>query len=70
MAVISTYKTYLEDQLKEGVKLDENYQKLQAKVAENVTESLSTGYSINEKGLILYKIDCMYLTYLKLSCKS
>ena len=54
MAAISTYKTYLEDHL-EGIKLDENYQKLQAKVAENVTESLKTGYSLNEKGLILYK---------------
>ena len=46
---INTYKTNLENQL-EGVKLDENYQKLQAKVAENVTESLSTGYSLNERG--------------------
>ena len=55
IATISTYKTYLEDQLKEGVKLDENYQKLQAKVAKKVAESLSTGYSLNEKGLILYK---------------
>ena len=35
--------------------MDENYQKLQAKVVENVTENLSTGYSLNEKGLILYK---------------
>ena len=59
MAAISTYKTDLEDQL-EGVNLDENYQKLQAKVAENVTWSLSTGYSLNEKGLILYK-DRMYI---------
>ena len=47
MATISTYKTYLEDQLKEAVKLDENYRKLQAKVAENVTESLNTSYSLN-----------------------
>ena len=39
---INTYKTYLEDQLEEGVKLDENYQKLQAKVEENLIESLST----------------------------
>ena len=28
MAAISTYKTNLEDQLEEGVKLDENYQKI------------------------------------------
>ena len=54
METISTYKTDLEDRLK-GVKLDENYRKLQAKVVENVTESLKTGYSLNEKGLILYK---------------
>ena len=60
MAAISTYKIDLEDQLEEGVKLDENYQKLQAKVAENVTESLSIGYSLNEKGLILYK-DRLYI---------
>ena len=54
MEAMSTYNFFLQDQL-EGVKLDENYQKLKAKVAENVTESLSTCYSLNEKGLILYK---------------
>ena len=50
MATISTYKTNLEYQLEEGVKLDENDQKLQAKVVENLSESLSIGYSLNEKG--------------------
>ena len=55
MAAISTYKIDLEDQLGDGVKLDENDQKLQAKVAENITKSLNIGYSLNEKGLILYK---------------
>ena len=30
-------------------------EKLQAKVAENVTESLNIGYSLNEKVLIPYK---------------
>ena len=55
VAAISTYKTDLEDQLEEGLKLDKNYQKLQAKVAENVTKSLNIGYSLNEKGFILYK---------------
>ena len=40
--------------------MDENYQKLQAKVTENLTESLSTGYSLNEKGLLLYK-DKLYI---------
>ena len=55
VAAINTYKTNLEEQLEEGVKLDENYQKLQGKVTEILTESLSIGYSLNEKGLILYK---------------
>ena len=49
MAAINTYKTDLEYQLKEGVKVDENYQKLQAKVVENVIESLNNGYSLNKK---------------------
>ena len=35
--------------------MDENYQKLQEKVRENLIESLSTGYSLNKKGLLLYK---------------
>ena len=35
--------------------MDENYQKLQAKVAESLTESLSSGYRLNEKGSMLYK---------------
>ena len=55
IAAINTYKIDLEEQLGEGVKFDENYQKLQAKVTENLTESLSTCYSLNEKVLILYK---------------
>ena len=54
MVAINTYKIDLEDQL-EGVKLDENYQKFQAKVVENVTKSLNTSYGLNEKWLILYK---------------
>ena len=40
--------------------MDENYQKLQAKVTENLTESLRTGYSLNEKWLLLYK-DRLYI---------
>ena len=42
------------------MRLDENYQKLQANVTENLTKSLSTGYSLNEKGLLLYK-DRLYI---------
>ena len=68
MEAINTYKTNSKDQL-EGVKLDENYQKLQVKVAENVNESLSTGYSLNEKGLILYKNRLYIPNVPKVSCK-
>ena len=46
-ATINTYTTYLEEQLKAGI--DENYLKLQAKGKKNPIESLSTGYSLNEK---------------------
>ena len=45
----------MEEHIEEGIRLDENYQKLQEKVRENLIESLSTGYSLNEKGLLLYK---------------
>ena len=40
--------------------MDENYQKFQAKVIENLIESLSIRYSLNEKGLLLYK-DRLYI---------
>ena len=40
--------------------MDENDQKLQEKVAKNLIESLSIGYSLNEKGLLLYK-DRLYI---------
>ena len=60
IAAISTYKIDLEEQLEDGIKQDENYQKLQAKVRENLIESLSTGYNLNEKGLLLYK-DILYV---------
>ena len=55
IAAINTYKTDLEQQLEEGIRLDENYQKLQAKVTERLIESLSIGYSSNKKGLLIYK---------------
>ena len=60
VAAINTYKTNLEEQLEEGIGQDENYWKLQAKVRENLIESLSTGYSLSEKGLLLYK-DRLYI---------
>ena len=37
VATIDTYKIDLEEHLEEGVKLDENYKKLQAKVVESLT---------------------------------
>ena len=59
-ATINTYKGDLEEQLEDGIEQDENYRKLQAKVKENLIESLSTGYNLNEKGLLLYK-DRLYV---------
>ena len=59
-AAINTYTIDLEEQLKAGIEQDENYLKLQAKAKENLIESLSTGYSLNEKGLLLYK-DKLYV---------
>ena len=50
----------MEEQLEAGIEQDENYRKLQEKVMENLIESLSTGYSLNEKGLLLYK-DRLYV---------
>ena len=49
IVAINTYKTNLEEQLEAGIEQDENYRKLQAKVRENLIESLSTWYSLNEK---------------------
>ena len=45
----NTYKTDLEEQLEEGIGQDKNYRKLQAKVRENLIESLSIGYSLKKK---------------------
>ena len=54
-AAIGTYVLDLNEQLKEGVKQDENYQKLQIIAKEKPTESLLKGYSLNENGLLLFK---------------
>ena len=59
-AIINTYTTYMDEQLKEGIEQDEIYQNLQAKMKENPIESLSKGYSLNEKGFLLYE-DRMYV---------
>ena len=54
-AAISTYASDLNEQLTEGVKQDENYQKLQVTAKEEPTESLIKGYSLNEDGFLLFK---------------
>ena len=64
-AVISTYTTYLDEQLKAGMEQDEIYQNLQAKTKEDPTESLSKMYSLNAKEFLLYK-DRMYVPKVKL----
>ena len=48
-AVISTYTTDLDEQLKAGIEKDKIYQNLQAKTKENPIESLSKGYNLNTK---------------------
>ena len=55
VAAISNNKTELEDKLKEGIKLDPEYQSLKEKVTQNLSENINTDYSFNEKGLMLYK---------------
>ena len=60
IAAISTYVSDLNEHLKEGVKQDENYQKLQITVKKEPTESLIKGYSLNENGFLLFK-DKLYV---------
>ena len=52
---INSYKIELDDNLEEGIKLDTKYQHIREKVNQNVSENINTYYSLNEKGLMLYK---------------
>ena len=52
---MSSYKTDLEDKLKEGTKQDPEYQILKEKINQNTFENVITDYSFNEQGLILFK---------------
>ena len=52
---ISIYVSDLDGQLKEGIKQDEIYQKLQTKAKEEPTQSFIKGYSLNENEFLLYK---------------
>ena len=55
VASISSYKTYLEDKLEEGIKWDPEYQNLKEKITHNTSENIIKYYSFNEKGLMLFK---------------
>ena len=55
IATISSYKIELDDKLEEGLKLDQEYHNLREKVTQNEYENVKTDYSLNEKGLMLYK---------------
>ena len=59
-ATISTYASDLNEQLAEGIKLDEIYKKLQFTAKEEPTESLIKGYSLNKDGFLLFK-DRLYV---------
>ena len=55
IATISSYKTKLDDKLEERIKMDKEYQNIRKKVIENELENIKTDFSLNEKGLMLYK---------------
>ena len=59
-AAINTYVSDLNEQLKEGIKQDESYQKLQITAKEEPTESLIKCYSLNENEFLLFK-DKLYV---------
>jgi len=51
----STYKTDLEEKIKERERYDVNYQKLKEKIAGNEAENDESGYKITENELFVYK---------------
>ena len=55
IATISSYKTKLDDKLEEGINLDIEYQNLKEKITRIESKNLKANYSLNEKGLMLYK---------------
>ena len=55
IAAISSYKTELDDKLEDGVKMDKKDRNLKEKVIENESENVKIDFSLNEKGLMLYK---------------
>ena len=55
VASINSYKTNLEDKLKEGIRQDPESQNLKEKIIQNASENVIIDYSFNEQGLILFK---------------
>ena len=55
MASISTYKTDLEDKLKERTRQDTEYQKMTKNINWNISEKVITDYIFNEQSLIMFK---------------
>ena len=65
LSSVSSYKTKLYDKFEYGVKMDKDYQKLREKVTGNEFKNLKTDFSLNEKGLMLYK-NMLYVPEIKL----
>ena len=65
---VSSYKTELGDNFEDKVKMDKDYQNLREKVPENESENIKIDFSLNEKGLMLYKTYYMYPMYQNLNC--
>ena len=55
IATVRSYKIELDDKFEDGVKMDKDYQNLREKVTENESEYMKTNFTLNEKGLMLYK---------------
>ena len=45
----------MDNKFEDRVKMDKNYQNFKEKVIENECENIETDFSLNEKGLMLYK---------------
>lgn len=55
LSAINTYKTDLEEQIKEREGSDVYYQKIKEKIVGNEAENDESGYKITENGLLVYK---------------
>ena len=55
MNAVSTYKSDLEDRIKEGGLKDQKYQFLKNQISENKAEKDETNFRLNENGLLTYK---------------